>query len=374
MNSADRGTCVEFEENDVQRLDRNRVRHRRNAAISRLLGIAKLLSTHRRALRVAEIAEQLGIGWRTVYRDLERLEAAGFPVAMDRRGRTSYWSMLPTKVPETGALTNEEALAMMLAAEHLGYLDVTGIPAALRSVRARLGPQANASRALVGPRHPAVRRCAATPAFGALRRATEARRVVACRYFTLSRQLESDRCIHPYCIWLAGATVYVIAYCETRRQVLMFNLDRFRWARDAGRTFPQPHFDLDDYLQGALRVMRGGKARDVVVELDAWATSRLEERPAHATQRLERFGRGAALLRIRVVLSEEIVSFILGLGSHAVPLEPPELVATIATELASMREGLSRAEATSSAQLLLFPAESFGRSETRLSRVDKRHA
>lgn len=311
------------------------------------------LAAGTRARRVADIASAIGASWRTVYRDLECLQDAGFPIACEKRAGTSFWSMLPARIPGGPAVTSEEAVAIRLAAEHMAYLHGTGLPESLRALATRLFGK-EVKSALAGPRRPAsqVRRLRVIET---LRRACDLDRVVRCRYYSLSRNEETVRNIHPYTLWLSGATVYAVAYCETKKDVRLFATDRIRSVRDAGRGFQRGPFDLEDYVKGALRVMRGGAERDIVIRVDSWAARFAAERPVHASQRLEELSAGAALLRLRIVLSEELVSWILGLCSHATVLEPEALASRVQQELESMLERARAAEPLQNAQLLLFP-------------------
>ena len=52
----------------------------RNDQIVRILSVARALAASRRGVSLKRLAEREGWHWRTVYRDKEALEKAGFPV------------------------------------------------------------------------------------------------------------------------------------------------------------------------------------------------------------------------------------------------------------------------------------------------------
>jgi predicted DNA-binding transcriptional regulator YafY len=49
----------------------------------------------RRGKTVRELAQDLDCHLRTLYRDLEALEAAGFPICIDRTNGTNRWTLTP---------------------------------------------------------------------------------------------------------------------------------------------------------------------------------------------------------------------------------------------------------------------------------------
>ena len=55
----------------------------RNDQIVRILSVARALASTRRGISPKALAEREGWNWRTVYRDIEALEAAGFPIEKD---------------------------------------------------------------------------------------------------------------------------------------------------------------------------------------------------------------------------------------------------------------------------------------------------
>lgn len=96
----------------------------------RLLSILLLLQARGRVSHV-ELAEQLEVSVRTVYRDIEALSGAGVPVWTER-GRNGGVRLLPGYRTDVTGLTNDEARALfVLAAE--GTHDALGLGEAIRS-------------------------------------------------------------------------------------------------------------------------------------------------------------------------------------------------------------------------------------------------
>ena len=68
----------------------------RGDQLARQWKIIQSLISSRQGKSVSDLAEALHCHRRTVYRDLEALQAAGFPVYTDRAGGKTLWSLLDT--------------------------------------------------------------------------------------------------------------------------------------------------------------------------------------------------------------------------------------------------------------------------------------
>ena len=65
----------------------------RGDALARQWKIFRALLSSRRGKTVTEIATSLNLHIRTVYRDLDALQKAGFPIYSEQRGQSSFWKM-----------------------------------------------------------------------------------------------------------------------------------------------------------------------------------------------------------------------------------------------------------------------------------------
>jgi len=74
----------------------------RGDQLAREAGIFRAIEASPNGLTVAEIAEREETGIRTIYRDLEALQAAGFPLYTERGERATRWAFIDTfkfKIP-----------------------------------------------------------------------------------------------------------------------------------------------------------------------------------------------------------------------------------------------------------------------------------
>ncbi len=68
----------------------------RGSQLTRQWRILLLIESRKLGITGSEIASELEVPIRTVYRDLEVIQGAGFPLFTERNGRYSLWKMLDT--------------------------------------------------------------------------------------------------------------------------------------------------------------------------------------------------------------------------------------------------------------------------------------
>ena len=68
----------------------------RGDQMSRQWRIIKLIEAHANGIGAAELAKEVEVPIRTLYRDLEAIQRGGFPIFVEKRGKFSYWKMVDT--------------------------------------------------------------------------------------------------------------------------------------------------------------------------------------------------------------------------------------------------------------------------------------
>ena len=86
----------------------------------------------------AELAVDLGCTPRTVYRDLEALQAGGFPITADSRDNRSYWRMLGKKRTVPPAFSLPELMALYFGRDMLRTYRGTVFYDAIESLLAKI--------------------------------------------------------------------------------------------------------------------------------------------------------------------------------------------------------------------------------------------
>ena len=175
---------------------------------------------------------------RTVRRDLEALEAVGFPIITERRNGQTRWRLIEgfRNIPALG-FSATELMALTFSRKLLRPLEGTDIQSALNSalnkVSSALPPQGHEYvRALdnlfsigLGP-HKNYQRYKKT--IDLITQAIDKLRTAQIRYFSASRGTGTRREVDPYRLWYAGGGLYLVAYCHLRKDVRLFAVERIR--------------------------------------------------------------------------------------------------------------------------------------------------
>jgi predicted DNA-binding transcriptional regulator YafY len=156
-------------------------------------------------------------------------------------------------------------------------------------------------------------------------RAIADRRTVQMRYLSASSGKATRREVDPYHLWYAAGGLYLIGYCHRRRDVRMFAVERVRSLTVTEHAYQLPlGFDVEEYVQDALVVMRG---RQIEVELlfdratAVWARDRIW----HPSQQLTPLKNGRLRMTLRVADTRELIGWILSFGRGATVIEPVAL-------------------------------------------------
>ena len=216
----------------------------------RLFQIVQLLRRRRKATRAADIARQLGISERTVYRDIRDLVLAGTPI--DGEAGVGYRLRPGYDLPPI-MFDREEIQALVLGARIVRQF---GDPALARASDAILNKVASILPADLAPLLEdtplfvpgIVSATDPVDALGAARGALIARRKLRLRYADATGA-GSERTVRPLGIFFWGRTWTLAAWCELRTDFRNFRLDRATAASVLDETFAdEPGRTLRDML------------------------------------------------------------------------------------------------------------------------------
>jgi predicted DNA-binding transcriptional regulator YafY len=272
---------------------------------------------------------------RTVRRDLEALEAVGFPIITERRIGQTRWRLIEgfRNIPALG-FSATELMALTFSRKLLRPLEGTDIQSALNSalnkVASALPPQGHEYvRALdnlfsigLGP-HKNYQRY--KKIIDLITQAIDKLRTAQIRYFSASRGTGTRREVDPYRLWYAGGGLYLIGYCHLRKDVRLFAVERIRSITPTDHPYQMPlGFNVEDYVQDALMIMRG---RRIEVELlfsknvAAWIKDKLW----HSSEEIVAMKDGRLRMTLKVADTDELVGWILSFGSQVKVISPDSL-------------------------------------------------
>lgn len=317
----------------------------RGNQVARLYRLLGELQATRRGSSAEALARKRGWHLRTVYRDLQALEDAGFPIVRTGGARWKLIDDWQQRVPFPMPLG--QLLALHAARDLVAPLRGTPVARDLDALWERLSGLPSSRSREQGELFPKFRRILATRSqlaidysrhgaiLESLCRACETRRTAQVAYFVETRREETRRRIDPYQLYYDPSleALYVFAWCHLRRAMRTFAVHRFRRVTLSTREFEVPAgFTPESHLRGAFRIWRGENAVKIRLLLEPEVAGWITERRWHASQKERRRGGGRSEVEFTVDGVREIRRFILQLGASVAVLEPEWLRREIAEE------------------------------------------
>ncbi|WLW51022.1 helix-turn-helix transcriptional regulator [Streptomyces sp. YU58] len=300
----------------------------------RLVSILLLLQTRGR-MTAADLAEELEVSVRTVYRDVEALSAAGVPLYGDA-GHAGGYRLLDGYRTRLTGLTAGEAEALFLAgapgpAAELGLGSV--LAAAQLKVRAALPPELRAHADRISGRFhldaPGWYADADdVPHLPAVADAVWNGRVLHVRYRRWREPTDVERRLEPYGLVLKAGRWYDVAGPGPRT----FRVDQILELTASDEEFTRPDdFDLAAHWTAYQRDFHARLHRGVALVRLAPGTA-----PPRGAVGEGRDERGWTLARVPVESVEHAHGEFLRLGTRVEVLHPPELRERIARTVAEL--------------------------------------
>lgn len=287
-------------------------------------------------------ASELEVHERTIHRDLEFLrDSLGAPLAFDHKRNGYYYSARDFALPFV-RVTEGELVALFLAERLLQEYRDTPYAADLASTFRKLTSgldgelsvdMAHLDSAISFRRQPVAPGDA--DRFRLLTRAVRQGRQMELVYWTASRDQGSRRVVDPYHLASVDGCWYLVAYCHTREEVLMFVPSRIRSMRETGARFERPaDFRIADYLDVGFRVLRGdGQLRTVRLRFGPEAARYVREKTWHPSQKLKERKNGGLEMTLQVSDLLEVRRWVLSWGAQCEVQQPEELRTAVVDEL-----------------------------------------
>ncbi|HEY4000968.1 MAG TPA: WYL domain-containing protein [Candidatus Xenobia bacterium] len=167
--------------------------------------------------------------------------------------------------------------------------------------------------------------------------ALERRCTVGIEYYSPTGDETTSRDIDVYHLAHIRGDWYAVAWCHLRRALRNFALSRMRSVRPRHRSYVIPEdFDIHDHFRDGLGVLVGQEPHDVTLEFASDAARWASERMWHPTQETAWLEDGRLRLSMRVVVSMELVRWILSWGGHVQVIAPALLRDQVVGEIQTM--------------------------------------
>lgn len=318
----------------------------RGDQLSRQWKIIQTLMAAKHGRSAADMAKTLGCHSRTVYRDLEALQLAGFPLYTEKNENRTLWSILETgkhHLPIPLNLT--ELMALYFSRNLLKFLDGTAISDSLDTlfdkVKATLPPEymeylgkmESSLQVGVKTRKPYQR---FQHTLGQIQDAVQHQQHINIVYYTMSRRERTRRRVAPYKVWFYDETFYLIGYCHQRKAIRLFAIERIENIEITQDRFEAPEgFDADRYMQASFGVFQGDPV-GIKIRFTPDTAGYIREKIWHPTQTLEPLPDGGLLFQAEVAGLEEVTWWLLRWGAGAEVLEPATLRQMVAHQVSAM--------------------------------------
>jgi predicted DNA-binding transcriptional regulator YafY len=327
----------------------------RNAEVIRQWTILRDLESARR-LTIDDLAGRTGVTTRTIRRDLEALQEAGFPLFDEVHEGKRYWTLEQRafrRLDDTGfnlaelsALYFTRTLAECLAATPFQQ-DVrnafdklaAALTPGMRQFLDRL-PLAIQAKADPGVRAvPGAGTDGASakpdPRVAQLLDATLHHRRVEMRYHSFSSNREKAYSIEPQRLVFAQGDLYLLAFVPEYNELRTFAVGRIRGLSLTEERF-EPQALADDAFAHSLGVHHGTPEL-VEIAFDPQMGRYVRDRVWHPSQQIEEQADGGLVLRLTVSNDWALRSWILGFGPLAHVRLPRALAAQILDEVERTR-------------------------------------
>lgn len=300
--------------------------------VYRLLRLITMLQSGQK-YTVRQLAEELEVSRRTIFRDLNMLELARVPYYYDpeKNGYSiNHHFFLPpvnlTMIEALAILTMTGRLRKVHDLPLLGHCSAaaTKLQSALPApMRRHIGGILDKLSVSLGKlsRHEGL-----DSLFNQLTEAVAQSRVCRLVYISFHEQKQIVTNIHPLRLSFVSRAWYLLGYATKYRQVRTFKLGRIKKLTVTDRTFKPPSsFDLDKYFGDAWAMIPEGKLYKVHLHFAKKVAGNVAEVQWHDTQRVQWNDDGSIEFHVTVDGLGEITWWVLGYGDQVRVISPAPL-------------------------------------------------
>ncbi|AZK48246.1 helix-turn-helix transcriptional regulator [Paenibacillus lentus] len=312
--------------------------------LERLMAITMIL-LNRKRVQAHELAEQLQVSLRTVYRDLESLNLAGIPI-VSYTGAEGGFEIMDSFRLDRQLLSYDELMSLTIALQGLqstGTMNENKMERLMDKVgalvaRAEQGRMDDRERIQIdfSPwRHSKADRAK----FELLRQAALERRVVVFTYVDGKGEVTTARSVEPMEIALKGYVWYLYGYCLRRNDYRTFRLSRIRELQTTPKLFERKQLTRSDSPKEVCQTPVYGTTLELVLRFEgggkAAASDHFEE------HELEWQSDGSLIVRATLPDKPWIIGYLLHFRTDVIVLEPHRIAEKLrdaALSIASLYE------------------------------------
>lgn len=331
----------------------------RNAEVIRQWTILREIERARgTGAAIDDLASLCNVTTRTIRRDLQALEEAGFPIYDDRSrddGKTRWVINGNAFKGLAAGLTLSELCALYFSRTLLESLAGTPfrdeLETAFDKLASTLTPHMRQfldqlPHVIASKPDPLRRRLGRdqSQVQSIVARALEAtlhHRQATFTYHSKSSDRIKSYLAHPYRLAYAQGGLYLLAYVPEYQEVRTFAVERMQEITLLEERFT-PLEDLPDEAFPHSMGVHSGAPEQVEIEFQASVTDYVMAREWHPSQRVESSDDGSVTMTLRVCLDQSLQSWILSFGPFARVIAPASLARAVAAQLEEASAQYSR--------------------------------
>jgi len=312
----------------------------------RLHSIIRLFEA-RRGMTLDDLAEECGVDRRTIHRDLNAVEEAGYTLTSEwQEGKKVYSFLTKSRNIPPITFTLPQLMSLYLLRSLGVYLAGTPfrdeIEELFRVITSILPDRYAAhleriTRVSLPILHGARDYSAATEYFEDLQRALLHQSRVRLRYAKKGGDRHDVYEIDPYTLVFHKGGVYLLGYAHNREAMRLFALERVRGIEVTRQRFEIPaSYQPEAHFSSAFGLVSDTPMK-VRVRFSPEVAHAVKERLWMPEQIIRGDGEGGVIIEFEAAGEMELVSWILSYGMHAEVLEPPALRREVKRHVREMR-------------------------------------
>ncbi|HXG89468.1 MAG TPA: transcriptional regulator [Vicinamibacterales bacterium] len=322
----------------------------RNSEVIRQWNLLRALEAARHGATVKQLSKELEVTTRTIWRDMEALQAVGFPLFSDKDGRETRWKLnaLPFKGLAELGISFVELCSLYMGRQMVSGMAGAAFGNALAAMCKKLERTLPDKMRQFLDQLPALIEAKAGPTkksdakahdehVGKLLEASLHRRVCLMRYYSASRNRTKDYTVHPYRLVHAHGGLYVLAWVPEYSEVRTFAVERIKRLSLREEKFELQAELAADAFGHSLGVNRG-KPEKIVVVFAPRIARHIRERTWHKSQKLDDLADGSVRMTMNVCSDAALRTWVLGFGAFAKVESPSSLAEEILEQLEEARE------------------------------------
>ncbi|MCM2256311.1 MAG: transcriptional regulator [Vicinamibacteria bacterium] len=319
----------------------------RNAEVIRQWRILKTIEAGRYTSS-KELADEHGVTERTIRRDIEALQEAGFPLYDDETGGRRIWRLVDgyrQRVTQTFTLSELAALhfGKNLMSILVGAPFGSDLETAFDKIRGALPEKAlpylaRISDLFAARPDPFKDYSKKREVIASLVDAILHQRRVSASYYSFSSRRSKTYQLDPYRLVYWHGGLYLYARAHDYDEVRTFAVERLQKVDVTDSPFEVPRdFNVSEYARSAFGIA-GGPPEKVELQFDKEIAGYVRERVWHESQQLEETADGGVVLRLQVAPNFELRTWIKGYLPHVRVLAPASLREELRREIAAAAE------------------------------------